>query len=148
MYNNLELVLNGAVPCRPVEISRAVYPVVVVYHVTIVAIGHGLLKKFWPLVLGCVLRTAGSSIIWNYADPLTSLELLNYDDKKFEHIYIILKFKYLSWSIMLISNRDEPDIRPFHNPISVRISWPDARFWPKLYIRSLKPNKWQKSDKK
>ena len=37
--------------------------VVVVYHVTIVAIGHGLLKKFWPLVLGCVLRTAGSSII-------------------------------------------------------------------------------------
>ena len=36
--------------------------VVVVYHVTIVAIGHGLLKKFWPLVLGCVLRTAGSSI--------------------------------------------------------------------------------------
>ena len=42
--------------------SRSIY-VVVVYHVTIVAIGHGLLKKFWPLVLGCVLRTAGSSII-------------------------------------------------------------------------------------
>ena len=41
------------------------------------SIGHGLLKKYWPLVLGCVLRTAGSSIIWNYADPLTSLELLN-----------------------------------------------------------------------
>ena len=37
--------------------------VVVVYHVTIVAIGHGLLKKFLPLLLGCVLRTAGSSII-------------------------------------------------------------------------------------
>ena len=52
--------------------------VVVVYDVTIVAIGHGLLKKFWPLVLGCVLRTAGSLIICNYADPLTSLELLNY----------------------------------------------------------------------
>ena len=31
--------------------------VVVVYHVTIVSIGHGLLKKCWPLVLGCVLRT-------------------------------------------------------------------------------------------
>ena len=45
---------------------------------TIVAIGHGLLKKFWPMVIGYVLRTAGSSIIWNYADPLTSLELLNY----------------------------------------------------------------------
>ena len=51
--------------------------VVVVYHVTIVAIGHGLLKDIWPLLIGCVLRTAGSSIIWNYADPLTSLELLN-----------------------------------------------------------------------
>ena len=37
--------------------------VVVVYHVSIVAIGHWLLKKFWPLALGCVLRTAGSSII-------------------------------------------------------------------------------------
>ena len=37
--------------------------VVVVYHVTIVAIGHGLLKKCWPLVLGCGLRTAGSSRI-------------------------------------------------------------------------------------
>ena len=37
--------------------------VIVVYHVTIVAIGHGLLKKFGPLVIGCVLRTAGSSII-------------------------------------------------------------------------------------
>ena len=37
--------------------------VVVVYHVTIVAIGHGLLKKFWPLVKGFVLRTAGSKII-------------------------------------------------------------------------------------
>ena len=39
------------------------YVVVIVYHVTIVAIGQGLLKKFWPFVLGCVLRTAGSSII-------------------------------------------------------------------------------------
>ena len=37
--------------------------VVVVYHVTVVTIRDGLLKKFWPLVIGCVLRTAGSSII-------------------------------------------------------------------------------------
>ena len=28
--------------------------------------------------LGLVLRTAGRSFKWNYADPLTSLELLNY----------------------------------------------------------------------
>ena len=32
---------------------------VVVNHVTIVKIGHRLLKKCWPLVLGCVLRTVG-----------------------------------------------------------------------------------------
>jgi len=46
-------------------LTRAFYIVVivVVYHATIVAIGHGLLKKVWPLVIGCVLRTAGSSII-------------------------------------------------------------------------------------
>ena len=37
-------------------VSTNVLVVVVVYHVTIVATGHGLLKKFWPLVLGCVLR--------------------------------------------------------------------------------------------
>ena len=37
-------------------------PVVVVYHITIVAIGHGLLKKFWPMVIGRVLRTAGSTL--------------------------------------------------------------------------------------
>ena len=36
---------------------------VVVYHVTIVAIGHGLLKKFRLIEMGCVLRTAGSSTI-------------------------------------------------------------------------------------
>ena len=46
-------------PGDPAAVSR----VVVVYHVTIVAIGHGVLNKFWPWVLGCVLRTAGSSII-------------------------------------------------------------------------------------
>ena len=45
------------------KVSCDVIVVVVVYQVTIVAIEHGLLKKFWPLVLGCVLRTAGSSII-------------------------------------------------------------------------------------
>ena len=52
--------------------------VVAVNHVTIVAIGHVFLKKFWLMVKGCVLRTAGIAIIWNYADPLTSLELLNF----------------------------------------------------------------------
>ena len=78
----LESVLcRGGSECqlRPVRVEGVLEQVcvVVVYHVPIVTIGHGLLKKFWPLILGCVLRTAGSSIIWNYADPLTSLELLN-----------------------------------------------------------------------
>ena len=45
------------------HLDNQILHVVVVYHVTIVAVGHGLLKKFWPLVIGCVLRTAGSSII-------------------------------------------------------------------------------------
>ena len=39
---------------------REIFNVVVVYHVTIVEIGLGLLKKVGPLVLGCVLRTTGS----------------------------------------------------------------------------------------
>ena len=51
---------------------------VVVYHVTIVVIGHGLLRKFWPMVIGCVLRTAASSIYENYVESLSLLELLNY----------------------------------------------------------------------
>ena len=34
-----------------IDRDRYIY-VVVVYHVTIVAIGHGLLKKCWPLVPG------------------------------------------------------------------------------------------------
>ena len=28
--------------------DETTFTIVVVYHVTIVAIGHGLLKKFWP----------------------------------------------------------------------------------------------------
>ena len=42
--------------------TRILY-VVVVYHVTIVAIGYGLPKKFWFVVIGYVLRTALSSLI-------------------------------------------------------------------------------------
>ena len=41
----------------------------------IVAIGqwHGLLKTFWPIVIGCALRTAGiSSITWNFAYALNT----------------------------------------------------------------------------
>ena len=52
--------------------------VVVVYYKTIVAIGHGLKRKFWLMVIGCILRIAGSSIIGNFKDPLPSIELLNY----------------------------------------------------------------------
>ena len=44
-----------------------------VYHVTIVAVGHGLLKKCWPMVVGCVLRTSRSSLILKYTIPLIYL---------------------------------------------------------------------------
>ena len=43
------------------HIYRGAY--VVVYHVIIVSIGHGLLKKFWHMVIGCGLRAAGSTYI-------------------------------------------------------------------------------------
>ena len=40
--------------------------------------GTWVAKKFWPMVKGCVLRTADSFNIWNYANLLTSLALINY----------------------------------------------------------------------
>ena len=51
---------------------------VVVNHMTIVAIGHGLRKKFWPKVICYVLRNAETSLIWTFADPLTLLVLPNH----------------------------------------------------------------------
>ena len=43
--------------------SNGTLNIVVVYYVTIiVALGHGLLKKFWLMIIGCVQRTAGSSL--------------------------------------------------------------------------------------
>ena len=77
-----------------------------VYHVTIVASGHGLLKKFWPLVIGCVLRTAGRSFMWNYADPLTSLELLNY--------YITLAMSSGRFAYYIIQRNDTTNDSIFH----------------------------------
>ena len=53
--------------------------VVVVYHVTIVAIGHG---KFLPLVIDCVLRTLQGIQLMNktfteiLTQPQSSIELL------------------------------------------------------------------------
>ena len=49
-----------ALPKRPSGYEHAV---VVVCYVTVVTIGHGLSKKFWPKVIDCVLCTAGRSII-------------------------------------------------------------------------------------
>ena len=43
--------------CARLALAEAGHLVVVVYHVDIVASGHGSLKKCWPLVIGCVLRT-------------------------------------------------------------------------------------------
>ena len=50
--------ISGIISVCPVSIR-----VVVIYHLAIIAIGHGLLKKCRPLVIGCVLRSAGSGII-------------------------------------------------------------------------------------
>ena len=58
MHLEVQIILSGII-------------IVVVNRVTIIAIGHGLLKKFLPTGIGCILRTAGSSLIKSYADPLT-----------------------------------------------------------------------------
>ena len=34
--------------------------IVVVYHLTIIAVGHGLLNRLLHMGIGCVQRTAGS----------------------------------------------------------------------------------------
>ena len=52
-----------------------------VVYVTIVVIGHWLMKKFWPLVLGCVLRTAGTLTIY----------ILN---KSVMFLYLVFKLLY------------------------------------------------------
>ena len=44
---------------------------VVVYHVAIVAIEREVLEDILVNGKGCVLRTAGISLIWNYAGLLT-----------------------------------------------------------------------------
>ena len=58
------------------------------------SIWHGLLKKFWLLVIGYVLRNARSSITWNYADPLTSLllNIFTYTNYSNQIIYILIKY--------------------------------------------------------
>ena len=95
-------ILSGLVSDLSLYLIIAVY-VVVVYHITIVAIGHGLLKKLWPLVLGCVLRTAGSSIIWNYANPLNS------------------SIHYSGWGIRTASSRLTPSTAPLLPVIRVPV---------------------------
>ena len=45
--------------------AQQIQVVVVVYHFTIVAIGHGLLKKFWPFM------------VYHYNTPKLSSELLS-----------------------------------------------------------------------
>ena len=52
--------------------------IVVVCDVTVVAIGQGLLKKFWPMVNRLRSTHWREFHYLNYADPLTSLDLLNY----------------------------------------------------------------------
>ena len=48
---------------RHFNLYSCILDVVVVYHVSILAIGHVLFKNFWPMVIGCILLNAGSSHI-------------------------------------------------------------------------------------
>ena len=45
----------------PIIKSFLDFVVVAFYHVTFEVIGHGLLKNFWPMLIGCLLHTAGCS---------------------------------------------------------------------------------------
>ena len=54
-----------------VQAARVVWLLFTMYN-HIVSIGHGLLKKFGPIIMGCFLRPAESFFIWIYADPFTS----------------------------------------------------------------------------
>ena len=62
--------------CRRAGRGRRIYPEdpaphpshLIVYHKTIVASGYGFLKKFWPVLVGCVLRTSWSFLIWTITD--------------------------------------------------------------------------------
>ena len=60
IFNHTDIIIFSRNP-GPQKRLKTRY-VMVVCHVAVVAIGHGLLQKFWPMVIGCVLRTAGSSI--------------------------------------------------------------------------------------
>ena len=48
--------------------------VVVIYHVTIVAIGHGLLKSFWPLVN--IVNTLQASFLAKFTNTKVEVETM------------------------------------------------------------------------
>ena len=71
--------------------------VVVVYHANIVAMNMSRWKKFWPIVIDCVLRPAGSYLIWNYADLLTTQLLPRPDQIRIHILTMPLYQAYQCW---------------------------------------------------
>ena len=65
-----------------------------------------LLKKFRPLVIGCILRTAGSSFIYSYADPFTLSHLLIY--------YLALAMSSCSFAYYIIQRNATTNDSIFH----------------------------------
>ena len=66
----------------------------------------GCWRNFDLLVISYVLRTAGSSYMWNYTDPLTSLELLNY--------YLNLAMSSGRFAYYAIQRNDTTNVSIFH----------------------------------
>ena len=69
LYSALDIYIDSYLVhtvCTYIQIAPIV---VVVYHVTIVSIGHWLFKKFWLMVIGCVLRPAWSFLILELCRP-------------------------------------------------------------------------------
>ena len=60
----------GEVVQHPAGSGSEYHNVVVVYHVTIVASGHGFVNKVLPLVIGCEYRNSECMICENYTKLL------------------------------------------------------------------------------
>ena len=77
--------------------------VVAFYHVINVASGHGGSKEFWPMVIGCVLRTAGSSDLKLKFDFNMDLPLFDFPDSDRRANKKRIRIRYNSDKILVMS---------------------------------------------